>query len=114
MRSMKRLEEHFGSLTGLNEQIQLLATGEHLTPHVAMLDVLPMGLLHEPGIEDELLDESPARYEDCLKALIAAINESFPDPKAERGVEPAEAPPGEISTTSAPSDSAAAMASSGA
>lgn len=112
MRSMKVLEEHYGSLSALNEHVQLLVAGDHPKPHDAMTDILPAALLHESGAADELLDLPPIRYPDCLDALIDAIVRDFHSGKADEGGQ-GEASPGAISTTSPPSDSAGITASSG-
>ena len=117
MRSMKLLEERYGSLVEANKQIALIVMGEHPTPHTEMLAMLPMALLHEGVVEDDLADLAPSRYPDLLRALIDAINEGFPDVagKAQPGDQgESAASPGATSTTPLPSGLVAAETSSGA
>lgn len=114
MRSMRALEARYGSLANLNEQLQLLVRGEHLTPFTLMTAVILEGLLHESVTEDDVLDAPASVYPVLRSALVDAINESFPDPgKADEGDQAGEEPPGAISTTSPPSGSVEAMATSG-
>ena len=111
---MKLLEARYGSLFALNDQLQQLLAGTHPTPYTEMPAILAIGLAHEGVSEDDLLDRPPMEYPALRRSLIDAINESFPDPegKADEG-DQGEASPGATSTTSPPSDSVAALASSG-
>lgn len=121
MRSMKQLEERYGSLHAVNEQIQELLgdNGDNVAPvakpYTAILPLVAAGLLHEAISEDALGDAlTPDRWVELRSVLVDAINESFPDSgKAEEADAPTEASPGRTSTTSSPSDSVAAMTSSG-
>lgn len=113
MRSMKALEKRFGSLSALNEEVKLLLADKHPRPHDALTDILPAALLHEKGAEDALLDLAPVNYPACFNALIDAITVDFNSGKAPEGDQGDETSPGATSTTSPPSGSAEATASSG-
>ena len=113
-RSMKMLEERYGDLSKVNEQLRRLILADHPTPHTEMLSMIEAGLLHEPTAFADVLDSPPHRFGDFREALIGAINEGFPDVgKAEEEGGQGDHSPGTTSTTSPPSDGAELVASSG-
>ena len=124
MRSMKVLEQSYGSLSGVNKVLQpLLAADEDGVPlapcpYTTLLPLLAAGLLHEGLDEDALGDGlSPAQFAEARSALVDAINVSFPEPsgKAPEGDqdEPPPASPGASTSTSPPSATAELVSSSG-
>lgn len=118
MRSMRALEDRYGSLEAVNTEVQTLLADEAAKPFSTLLPLVAAGLLHEGIDEDTLADAlTPARFFEVRSVLVDAINQSFPDTgKAEASPEqePAPASPGTSSTTTPPSPLVGATAGSGA
>lgn len=114
-RSLKLLEERYGDLVKVNEELQSLVARAHLTPFTTLPRFVHVGLGHEPDVtEDDVLDLPTERYDDVLAALAAAIRVGFPDVgKADEEGAQGDPSPGATSTTSPPSDGAAPEPSSG-
>lgn len=115
MRGLKMLEDSFD---GIDNVTKFLA-GTNRRRFGPLADMLAAGLVHDGITADAVLDLAPPqRYTEYLSAAIDALDVAFPSP-AEEEAEPRPKDPatngstGEASTTSPPSSSAAAMATSG-
>lgn len=119
MRSMKLLEDRYGSLVAANAEIQQIVVGEHATPYSTLVPLLAMALPGAGVTEDDIYDAcGPKDYPRLRQALVNAVIESFPDAEGNDGQgdqgTPAEASPGATSSTSPPSASPELARSSGA
>jgi hypothetical protein len=117
MGALVAIEERFGSLKAVEEQLKSLDVNARVFGPI--LDLLMAGIIHtgitrEELLNDELLD--PEQLTEYAQAVGRAFAEAFPSISVGRGNEQATdevASPGKTGSTSAPSPSAAPKKRSG-
>ncbi len=127
MRALRAMETKYGSVVGMQEQMQeLLDTFTKGDGKAAafgpLCDIITPGLLHLGYTEDQAVDLLMPRHTKVYaEAMAAAMREAFPDADDDAGSTgnadaqaPAAGSPGPSGTTSQPAATAAPTPSSGA
>lgn len=101
MRSLKRMEDHYGSTEAPLRLAQGLFDGSTKCQFTTIVSLLAFGLLHEEGLTEDALDDltEPRRRHEYVSIVADAIGEALPAPgKAETEAETASSH-GDASTT---------------
>ncbi|MDQ3573782.1 MAG: hypothetical protein M3404_02500 [Actinomycetota bacterium] len=79
MRSLKRLEERFGTLDAMDRALGPSDNGNEEKPTIGPLcDFLHAGVVEDIALDDLLVNLEPAKLEQYMETLSAALDIAFP------------------------------------